>query len=252
MLLSALPRMPGFAWLHEHVAALGVIRCYSRAGQMALVGMAVLAGYGAARIMGALRAGGPGARASHAGGSAPDGAEGGQISRGGWALALRHPLALAIALVAAINLEALRAPLAYREFAGIPAIYDVLRDEPQAVVIELPFFARRVFFLNAPYMINATRHRHPLVNGYSGFAPPDLERTVKAMRAFPRGAALKRLHRLGVTHIVVHRDSAQMQRRRARIDASPALRLVVERDGNSNLSAQEPVSTQAQTSVVSA
>ena len=83
VLLSALPRMPGFAWLHEHVPALGVIRCYSRAGQLALVGMAVLAGYGAARILGA--------HASHAGGSAPGGAED-LVSRGGRASALRHPL----------------------------------------------------------------------------------------------------------------------------------------------------------------
>ena len=62
VLLSVLPRLPGFAWLHEHVPPLGAIRCYSRAGQMALIGMAVLAGYGAARIVGALAAcacGGP-------------------------------------------------------------------------------------------------------------------------------------------------------------------------------------------------
>ena len=83
-----------------------------------------------------------------------------------------------------MNLEALRAPLAYREFPGIPAIYDVLRDEPQAVVIELPFYGRGGFFGNARYMINATRHRHPLVNGYSGFAPPGLEATAETMRAW--------------------------------------------------------------------
>jgi hypothetical protein len=198
VLLSVLPRFPGFAWLHEHVAPLGAIRCYSRAGQMALVGMAVLAGYGAARILGALRA---------------------------------RRLALAIALVAAVNLEALRAPLAYRDFPGIPSIYDVLRDEPQAVVIELPFFGRGGFFGNARYMIYATRHRHPLVNGYSGFAPPGLDATAETMRAFPGEAALDRMRALGVTHVVVHRNTPQMQRRRALMDASSALRLVAERHG---------------------
>ncbi len=198
VLLSALPRVPGFSWLHEHVPALGAIRCYSRAGQMALVGMAVLAGYGAARILGALRA---------------------------------RRLPLAIALVAAVNLEALRAPLAYRDFPGIPSIYDVLRDEPQAVVIELPFFGRGGFFGNARYMIYATRHRHPLVNGYSGFAPPGLEATAETMRAFPGEAALDRMRALGVTHVVVHRNTPQMQRRRALMDASSALRLVAERHG---------------------
>ena len=133
--------------------------------------------------------------------------------------------------MAAINLEALRAPLAYREFPGIPAIYDVLRDEPQAVVIELPFYGRGGFFGNARYMINATRHRHPLVNGYSGFAPPGLDETAETMRAFPGEVALDWMRTLGVTHIVVHRNTPQMQRRRALMDASPALRLVAERDG---------------------
>ena len=80
-------------------------------------------------------------------------------------------------------------------------------------------------------MINATRHRHPLVNGYSGFAPPGFEETAQTMRAFPGEPALELMHRLGVTHVVVHRDTAAMQRRRALIDASPALRLVAEQDG---------------------
>ena len=199
VLLSVLPRLPGFAWLHEHVPPLGAIRCFSRAGQMALIGMAVLAGYGAARIVGGSQRRGVG-------------------------------VALAIVLIGAVNLEALRAPLWYRAFPGIPVIYDVLRDEPQAVVVELPFYDRRAFFGNAGYMINATRHRHPLVNGYSGFAPPDFEATAQTMRAFPGDVALDLMHRLGVTHVVVHRTSG-MERRRAAIDASPALRLVAEQDG---------------------
>ena len=100
-----------------------------------------------------------------------------------------------IALVGAVNLEALCAALAYRDFPGIPSIYDVLRDEPQAVVIELPFFGRGGFFGNARYMIYATRRRHPLVNGYSGFAPPGLEATAETMRAFPGEAALDWMRR---------------------------------------------------------
>jgi hypothetical protein len=79
-------------------------------------------------------------------------------------------------------------------------------------------------------MLNATRHRHPIVNGYSGFAPPDFDTTAQAMRTFPEDSALQVMHRLGVTHVVVHRTSA-MEPRRAAIDASPALRLVTEQDG---------------------
>jgi hypothetical protein len=199
VLLSVFPRVPGFEWLHANIPALGALRCYSRAGQMALVGAGVLAGYGAARVFGRLGTGRAGAVAG-------------------------------IALAAAVNMEALRAPLLYREFPGIPPIYDRLREERNAVVVELPFYDRRNFFGNAGYMINATRHRHPIVNGYSGFAPPDFDAVAQDLRAFPADAALERMHALGVTHVVVHRTTG-MEERRAAIDASPSLRLTAEQDG---------------------
>jgi hypothetical protein len=197
--LSTLPRLPGFEWLHEHMPALGALRCYSRAGQMALIGMGALAGFGAARLLGKLQS-------------------------------ARAATFVGIVLVAAVNLEAVRAPFQYREFSGIPAVYDRLRDEPNAVVVELPFYERRSFFANAAYMIYATRYRHPLVNGYSGFVPRDYDATAKAMRAFPADVALERMHQLGVTHVVIHRASG-LEQRRAEIDANPALRFVAEQDG---------------------
>lgn len=196
VLLSALPRLPGFEWLHGHVPALAVIRCYSRAGQMALIGMAVLAGYGAAGLVRVLKS-------------------------------PRAATLAGIALVTAINLEALRAPLWYRDFPGVPAIYDRLREEPNAIVVELPFYDRRAFFGNSVYMLNATRHRHPIVNGYSGFAPPDFQATAEVMRAFPEYAALEWMHKTGVTHVVVH----GMEHRRGVIDATSALQLFAEQDG---------------------
>jgi hypothetical protein len=177
VLLSVLPRTPGFAALHAHIPALGAIRCYSRAGQMALVAMGVLAGYGAARLL--------------------------TLQRTARAAALIGSM-----LIAATNVEALRAPLRYREFQGIPAVYDRLRDEPYAVVIELPFYNRRVFFGNAIYMLNATRHRHPIVNGYSGFAPPSFNAIARAVSMFPEDGALEYMHKLGVTHVVVHSPAA--------------------------------------------
>ena len=197
--LSALPGVPGFVWLHEQVPVLGAIRCYSRAGQVALVSAGVLAGFGAARLLGRFAS----ARAATLAG---------------------------ISLVAAINLEALRAPLGYQEFDGIPPIYDQLRDEPRGVVVELPLYGRRTAADNAGYMINATRHRHPIVNGYSGFAPPHFDEIAETMRTFPRYPALELMHKLGVTHVVVHRTMG-MEKRRAEIDTSPALRLLVEQDG---------------------
>ena len=206
--LSALPHVPGFAWLHAHVPALGAIRCYSRAGQMALVAVAVLAGYGTAALL---------ARAAR---------------RRDTPQPRLQPRAVAgaILLVAAVNLEAVRAPLWYRPFPGIPGIYTRLRDEPRAVVAEMPFYDRQGFFGNARYMIYATRHRHPLVNGYSGFAPPGFDRSAQLLRGFPGTAALDELRRLGVTHVVVH-PGPWTDRRRALIAAEPALQIVAQQAG---------------------
>jgi hypothetical protein len=195
-LFSFLPWLPGFAWLQANVPPLAAIRCYSRAGQVTLVGMGMLAGFGAARLLARLRS----ARTAAIAGAA---------------------------LVAAVNLEALRAPLGYREFEGVPAIYDRLRDEPRAVIVELPFYERGAFYGNAEYMVYATRHHHPMVNGYSGFTPPDYDATAEAIGTFPDYPALELMHRLGVTHVVVHRTRA-LADRRAAIDASPSLRLWVE------------------------
>lgn len=201
VVLSVLPNLPGFAWLHEHVSAAGAIRCYSRAGQMALVGMAALAGYGAGALLAA------------AAGSAP------------------RALAVGVLLLAAVNLEATRAPMWYSPFRGIPPIYDRLRDEPGAVVIEMPFYSGRSIFGNSRYLVAATRHRKPLVNGYSGFEPRGYNDLGSTLRGFPSDKAIGIMRDLGVTHVVVHRGAGQMQRRKDLIEAQPALQLIDERDG---------------------
>jgi hypothetical protein len=50
------------------------------------------------------------------------------------------------------------------------------------------------WFLNTPYMVNATRHWHPLLNGYSGFRPPSYTRSYEAARTFPSDESLVALH----------------------------------------------------------
>jgi hypothetical protein len=61
----------------------------------------------------------------------------------------------------------------------------VLAREPGAIVAEAPFPIPQQWFLNAPYMVNSTRHWQPLLNGYSGFRPPSYERSYEAMQTFP-------------------------------------------------------------------
>ncbi len=191
ILLSVLPRLPGFEALHAVLPPLQSIRAYSRASQMALVGIAVLAGFGMARLL---------------------------RTR----LGARYPVWLTAAVLVVVGGEALRAPMHWVPFRGIPPIYDTLRAVPGAVVVELPIFRRNAFFGNARYMLNATRHHHPIVNGYSGFAPSSYGHTVRQLSGFPDVTALTFLHEIGVTHVVIHRNWLNAKAE-ARIDSSQGL-----------------------------
>ena len=167
--------LPGYAALVEHVGLLQGIRGVARFGHLALVAVAVLAGFGIAELRRRLA----GRRAILA-----------------WVVSLS-----AIALV---NLEALRAPLVYRPFTGIPPTYARLAGEPGAVVAEFPFFPPDLTFFNAGYMLGSTRHWRPLVNGYSGFIPGSYAAHYAAFRGFPSESSIESLHRAGVTHVIVH------------------------------------------------
>jgi hypothetical protein len=142
------------------------LRAAARFGNLFLLGMAVLAGFGVARV--------------------------------------RQP-ALAIALLIVVNAEALRAPFTYQPFTGIPPIYALLRDEPGPVVVaEQPFFPRWAIFQNAPYVLASTAHWRPLMNGYSGYTPDTYQKYADAFWYFPQDWAIQAMKDAGVTHVVVH------------------------------------------------
>ena len=54
------------------------------------------------------------------------------------------------------------------------------------------------------FMYGSIFHWHRLVNGYSGFTPPDYHETRERMRTFPDDEAIERLTELGVRYVVVH------------------------------------------------
>lgn len=55
------------------------------------------------------------------------------------------------------------------------------------------------------YMLQALRHGHPIVNGYSGFFPPASDRMVRALRTFPSARSLRALHESHIRYAVVAR-----------------------------------------------
>jgi len=157
---------PVYGWLFHVFPPMQGLRAAARFGNLFLLGMAVLAGFGAARV--------------------------------------RRP-ALAFALVALVNVEALRAPITYQPFTGIPPVYAMLRDEPGHVVVaEQPFFPRWAIFQNGPYVLNSTAHWRPLMNGYSGYTPDTYQKYADAFWYFPQDWAIQAMKDAGVTHVVVH------------------------------------------------
>lgn len=167
--LSFGPALPGYAWLHEHLPLLGGLRNAARWGWLGLAATAILAGFGAARLM------------PRANGTAI--------------------IALSIVLV---TIEALRAPVAFTRFDGLPRIYDRLAADGDVVVAEFPFHSGASVSDNGPYVLGNTRYLKPLVNGYSGFQPRSYEERGRALNSFPAGLALAQLRVLGVTHVTVH------------------------------------------------
>ena len=112
---------------------------------------------------------------------------------------------LAIAAIALVNVEALRAPFEFRRFEGIPRVYDVLARETGPVVLaETPFYPPHAVFENAEYVLNSTTHWRPLMNGYSGYVPASYARVAWTFWYFPDEHAIKAMREAGVTHFTVH------------------------------------------------
>ena len=175
LLLSFGTSLPGYSLLYRAVPLLQGIRGTNRLGYLVIVATALLAAYGVAFL------------------------------RARWS-GRRWLISASIVAVVVVNLEAWRAPFHYTRFEGISRVYDRLAAERHAVVVEFPLYPSRFHFANAPYMLNSTKHWHPLINGYSAFIPPTYFHLVDVLAPFPSPEALRALREAGVTHVVVHED----------------------------------------------
>jgi hypothetical protein len=174
-LLSFGAKLPGYGLLFRFVPLLQAIRAPVRFGYLAVLAVAMLAGFGAAELKRRLPS---------------------RI----WA-----PVAAVVLVLAVI--EPLAAPIYLSPFAGIPSIYGRLASEAPAIVVELPFPDSRAVFHNATYMLNSTRHWQPMLNGYSGFVPGSYHEHFAAIDRFPAPETVIALRTLGVTHVFVHVDA---------------------------------------------
>lgn len=175
-LLSFGTALPGYSVLYHAVPLLQGIRASVRFGFLVIAGVAALAGFGLARLQTRY------------------------VSRPGLVKAFTGA---ALVLVTA---ETLRIPVGYREPHRTPAAYEMLRSEANAVLVELPMPEPRNFHENGPFMLHATVHWQPMLNGYSGFLPRSYVTHYERLKSFPDEDSIAYLREIGVTHVVVHAD----------------------------------------------
>jgi hypothetical protein len=186
---------PGYEFLYAHVPLMQGIRATVRFGYLGLVAVAVLGGYGLAAIRRML---------------AP------------WPA---WNVAASLAILALVFLEPLAAPIPYRPFNGIPAIYALPAADPHAVVVEMPFPPPERIFRNGPYELGSTLNWRPLLNGYSGYTPESYIHHYIAMNGFPERKSIDALRAAGVTDVFLDLDRSASEEVQA-IDREPALHRV--------------------------
>jgi hypothetical protein len=173
VVLSLGTNTPVYGWLYSVFPPLTGIRAAARFGILFLLAMAGLAGFGVWQIRTRVGAGAAGL--------------------------------VGVAALGLVTIEALDAPMQFREFHGIPHLYALLAQEPGPVVlVEQPFYPPQAVFQNAEYVLNSTAHWRPLMNGYSGYTPHTYREFTKTFWFFPRPHVIEAMQRAGVTHVMVH------------------------------------------------
>lgn len=204
--------LPGYAALHGVLPLLSGLRNVARWGWLPLAAIAVLAGFGVAAMEATLA-------------RAPADKTAGRRS---WSTAIPFALALLV------TIEAIRTPVGYTRFNGIPPLYDRFAADANLVLAEFPFYSGADVSLNGPYVLANTRYFKPLLNGYSSFHPESFEARGRVLRTFPSDTAVAELRKAGVTRVAVH--TGPFERRYgaaalAAVDSTAALELLANEDG---------------------
>jgi hypothetical protein len=174
VVLSLGPATGLYRWLYSWALPLHGLRAAARFGYLHLFAVALAAGFGMAWLETRLR------------------------SR----RAIAAVTTLALMLVTA---EAWQGPVRTTPFRGVPSIYSLLADSKKPVLlVEVPFFPPDAVHENGPYLVNATAHWQPLMNGHSGFTPASYRRRAESFWFFPEPWAIDAIRREGATHLMVH------------------------------------------------
>jgi hypothetical protein len=188
--------------LYDYFLPFRALRIPARMGIMVGFSLAVLAGYGAARI---------GERLPSA--------------------TKRRALFVALGVLMLVEYASRPLPL-WSAPTKPPDVYaDIIRDRgdsPTAVLFEFPTGHME----DPEYLYFSTFHWQYLVNGYSGFFPPSYLRVVKAVEDFPDAPSFDAIKSHGVRYLVIHGEwlyGARYEELVAELDKRPDLKLVSRR-----------------------
>jgi hypothetical protein len=174
VVLSLGPSTAFYRWLYEWCPPLKGLRASARFGFAYLTVVALAAGLGASWIVGRFRS-------------------------------PRAARLILAALLAVASVESWQGPTRTTPFDRVPAIYRLVAGFPDPVLlVEVPFYPAEAVFENGEYVLNATGHWRPVMNGYSGLTPESYRRRASAFWFFPEDWAIDAMRREGATHLMVH------------------------------------------------
>lgn len=203
VVLSLGANVPVYGWLQENVPAFQGMRAAARWGHVALIAVAVLAGFGVA------------------------------VLQKWWGHRAWWP-AIVVALVGLVTIEAMRTPLLLVPYTGIPSVHGrMARDDVRAIVL-YPLYPGGAFHSNARYMLYQTRHWKPIVNGYSSFAPQSFFERADRFNRFPAPEVIAEMRQIGVSHVMLeHATLEPIFGRQAFLElrGHPDLEFVLDQDG---------------------
>ena len=208
-----------YSWIAARTDALQGFRSPARFAMVAMCGVAVLAGLGVD-----------------------------VISRRRFANGWQGALLVAVLLGLVVADSAGRAMPLMNENLGVRApIYQAMESAGPGVVVELPVpLPDQLPGWDAYYSAWSITHWHPLVNGYSGYHPPDYLQVLERMRTFPDARSITGLRGHDVRYVIVHRslmDPDQYTQLMLRMSARPELKAwgsYKDPRGNADLFVLEP------------
>jgi hypothetical protein len=185
--------------LYDYFLPFRALRVPARMGLMVGFSLAVLAGYGAARIAERLRS-----------------------------LPLRRVVLAVLGLLMLVEYASNPLPLWAAPRLPPESYADLVKDAgdgPASVLFEFPTGSME----DPEYLYYSTFHWQYLINGYSGFFPPSYLKVVNAVRDFPDQRSMDMIGSHGVRYIVIHGEwlfGARYEQLIAELDQRKDLKLV--------------------------